>query len=145
LKLDCTAVTYQSYKLINGSWLTLQVGIFTNKKMKTKQLPCCFNYICGLPAKQGTEKPIFDYDKLLYHLKNQMRLEKQRRQGAQADWKLRMNAPIHLLEKTIREIGCRCEPEDMRQGVFCNTCRLLVLVHKYMVNLFKEAAESKSK
>jgi Rad51 len=60
----------------------------------------------------------------LKHLKNQRRLEKQRRQEAQADWKLRMNAPIHLLEKTIREIDCRCEPEDMRQGVFCDTCRL---------------------
>jgi hypothetical protein len=79
----------------------------------------------------------------LKHLKNHRQLEKQRRQEAQADWKLRMNAPIHLLEKTIREIRCRCEPEDMRQGVFCDTCRLLVLVHKYMMNLFKEAAESK--
>jgi hypothetical protein len=78
----------------------------------------------------------------LKHLKNQRRLEKQRTQEARADWKLRMNTPIHLLEKTIRKIGCRCKPEDMRQGVFCDTCRLLVLVHKYLMNLFKEAAES---
>jgi hypothetical protein len=27
---------------------------------------CCFNHICGLPAKQKVEKPIFDYEKLLY-------------------------------------------------------------------------------
>jgi hypothetical protein len=27
---------------------------------------CCFNHIIGLPLKEGVEKPIFDYQKLLY-------------------------------------------------------------------------------
>jgi hypothetical protein len=27
---------------------------------------CCFNHIIGLPIKEGLEKPIFDYQKLLY-------------------------------------------------------------------------------
>ena len=27
---------------------------------------CCFNHIIGLPTKQKMEKPIFDYEKLLY-------------------------------------------------------------------------------
>jgi hypothetical protein len=27
---------------------------------------CCFNHIIGLPKKDGVEKPIFDYEKLLY-------------------------------------------------------------------------------
>ncbi|MFL6393341.1 MAG: hypothetical protein ACJ708_01605, partial [Nitrososphaeraceae archaeon] len=27
---------------------------------------CCFNHIIGLPTKARTEKPIFDYEKLLY-------------------------------------------------------------------------------
>lgn len=27
---------------------------------------CCFNHIIGLPRKDGTEKPIFDYQKILY-------------------------------------------------------------------------------
>ena len=27
---------------------------------------CCFNHIIGLPKKDGTEKPIFDYQKILY-------------------------------------------------------------------------------
>ena len=43
------------------------------------------------------------------------------------------------------EIGCRCQVEDMRQGVFCDTCRLLVRVHKYMLDLFKEAAKREDK
>ena len=27
---------------------------------------CCFNHIIGLPTKEGMEKAIFDYEKLLY-------------------------------------------------------------------------------
>jgi hypothetical protein len=27
---------------------------------------CCFNHIIGLPTKEGVEKPIFDYEKILY-------------------------------------------------------------------------------
>ena len=28
---------------------------------------CCFNHIIGLPTKNGEEKPLFDYEELLYH------------------------------------------------------------------------------
>jgi hypothetical protein len=32
---------------------------------------CCFNHIIGLPRKDGkTEKPMFDYEKLLYDTKH---------------------------------------------------------------------------
>jgi hypothetical protein len=34
--------------------------------IKTKG-DCCFNHIIGLPRKDETEKPIFDYEKLLYN------------------------------------------------------------------------------
>jgi hypothetical protein len=27
---------------------------------------CCFNHIIGLPTKEGIDKPMFDYEKLLY-------------------------------------------------------------------------------
>jgi hypothetical protein len=27
---------------------------------------CCFNHIIGLPTKEGMEKAIFDYEKILY-------------------------------------------------------------------------------
>ena len=33
--------------------------------IKTKG-DCCFNHIIGLPKKENTEKPLFDYEKLLY-------------------------------------------------------------------------------
>ena len=28
---------------------------------------CCFNHIIGLPTKEGVEKAIFDYEKMLYY------------------------------------------------------------------------------
>ena len=28
---------------------------------------CCFNHIIGVPTKDGLEKPIFDYQELLYY------------------------------------------------------------------------------
>jgi hypothetical protein len=33
--------------------------------IKTKG-DCCFNHIIGLPRKDGVEKPLFDYEELLY-------------------------------------------------------------------------------
>jgi hypothetical protein len=27
---------------------------------------CCFNHVIGLPKKDGIEKPMFDYEKILY-------------------------------------------------------------------------------
>ena len=36
-----------------------------NKPFKTKG-GCCFNHVIGLPRKDGIEKSIFDYEKLLY-------------------------------------------------------------------------------
>jgi hypothetical protein len=35
------------------------------KDIRTKG-ECCFNHIIGLPTKEGLEKPIFDYQELLY-------------------------------------------------------------------------------
>jgi hypothetical protein len=37
-----------------------------SEDIKTKG-DCCFNHIIGLPRKDGIEKSIFDYEKLLYN------------------------------------------------------------------------------
>jgi hypothetical protein len=50
----------------------------------------------------------------------------------------------HLIEKRIRKLRCECEAEKMRQGIFCPTCRLLVKVNDYLLDLFKDAAEGRS-
>jgi hypothetical protein len=42
-----------------------------HKDVRTKG-DCCFNHIIGLPTKEGTQKPIYDYQELLYdHLQIQ--------------------------------------------------------------------------
>jgi hypothetical protein len=33
---------------------------------KASKGDCCFNHVIGLPRKNGIEKPIFDYEKMLY-------------------------------------------------------------------------------
>ena len=35
-------------------------------KHRTNKGNCCFNHIIGLPTKDGLEKPIFDYEAMLY-------------------------------------------------------------------------------
>ena len=55
---------------------------------------CCFNHIIGLPRKEETEKPIFDYQKLLYDsLLNpdyyntfESIFQKQTSMGEESDW-----------------------------------------------------------
>ena len=45
-------------------------GFGTRKQHKERDIKtkgdCCFNHIKGSPRKDGIEKPIFDYEKLLY-------------------------------------------------------------------------------
>jgi hypothetical protein len=36
------------------------------EKDRASKGDCCFNHIIGLPRKDGIEKPLFDYEKLLY-------------------------------------------------------------------------------
>jgi hypothetical protein len=36
------------------------------QKHRAHKSACCFNHIIGLPAKDGAEKPIFDYERMLY-------------------------------------------------------------------------------
>ena len=37
------------------------------EKDRVSKGDCCFNHIVGLPRKDGTEKPIFEYEKQLYN------------------------------------------------------------------------------
>jgi hypothetical protein len=46
-----------------------------------------------------------------------------------------------LVNNKIDAIGCQCEAEEIRQGRYCKTCNLMLKVDKYMMSLFKDAAE----
>jgi hypothetical protein len=59
------------------------------------------------------------------------------------DNKLRRTvAPSSILEDNLREIGCMCTAEELRQNKFCNTCILLARVKEYLLRLFKDTAEA---
>jgi hypothetical protein len=38
-------------------------------KSKSRKNDCCFNHIIGLPTKDGSENPLFDYDDLFFIVK----------------------------------------------------------------------------
>jgi hypothetical protein len=59
------------------------------------------------------------------------------------DNKLRRTvAPRSILEDNLREIGCWCTAEGLRQNRFCDTCILLAKVNAYLMRLFEDTAEA---
>lgn len=53
------------YRLRNKPFWIWDIQEHKREDSRTKG-DCCFNHICGLPVKQGEQKPIFNYEKLLY-------------------------------------------------------------------------------
>jgi hypothetical protein len=68
----------------------------------------------------------------------------QRKQG-QADWNLKRNlTPLQLFSKRLDKISYRCEAEEMRAGRFCDTCKLIVKINEYTLDLFKRASQGRT-
>jgi hypothetical protein len=80
-------------------------------------------------------------------LRNQRRMRKEAKmeeKQRQADWNFKYKmAPVNVFQKEMGNLylQCDCTAEPISQGEFCPICRLVVTVHKYMLGLFKEAAE----
>jgi hypothetical protein len=53
-------------KLQNKPFWIWNIEEHKQEDIRTKG-ECCFNHIIGLPTKDGLEKPIFDYQELLYY------------------------------------------------------------------------------
>jgi hypothetical protein len=73
--------------------------------------------------------------------KNRREQERQLKLDRRLEFKM---TPIHLFEDQVDKIGCECEAEGIRQGQFCDTCRLITNVNSYMMKLFKDFAEGRS-
>ncbi len=52
-------------KLQNKPFWIWNIEEHKQEDIRTKG-ECCFNHIIGLPTKEGLEKPMFDYQELLY-------------------------------------------------------------------------------
>jgi hypothetical protein len=55
-----------------------------------------------------------------------------------------MDTPRWLVSNKIDAIGCQCEAEDLRRGINCKICKLMLKVDNYMMNLFRDAAEGRA-
>jgi hypothetical protein len=66
--------------------------------------------------------------------------QKQRKADRRLEW---YGRPVNLFSDRIAKIGCECEAEQMRRGVFCDTCKLIVKVNEYMLELFKRTAQGR--
>jgi hypothetical protein len=57
---------------------------------------------------------------------------------------IRTHTPWWIFHHKVGAIWCDCKPEQLRQGIYCKTCKLVLKADKYMMELFKDAAEGRS-
>jgi hypothetical protein len=76
--------------------------------------------------------------------KRKRRLAREERKQLESDRNLKYHGtPSRLLSERIDKVGCECEAEQMRHGIFCDTCKLLVKVNDYILDLFKRESEGR--
>ena len=76
--------------------------------------------------------------------KRRLRREEEKERELDRDFVFH-NSPQRMFEKMIGNVECECEAEKMRAGEFCNTCVLISRVRQYMLDLFKDVAEGRSR
>jgi hypothetical protein len=66
VSLEITQQQYKIFQRLQGK----PFWIWDKQQHKQEDIKtdgdCCFNHIIGLPTKEGEEKPLFDYEKILY-------------------------------------------------------------------------------
>jgi hypothetical protein len=72
--------------------------------------------------------------------------EREANKQRKADYELENNSPSWMFHRMTEElyIACECEGEKMRQGEFCDICKLVIKVREYTLDIFKAAAEGRS-
>ena len=68
----------------------------------------------------------------------------QENKDARADQAIRANTPWWKVQEKVFYIRCECEADYLRLGIQCKTCRLMSKVDRYMMELFKDAAEGRT-
>ena len=72
------------------------------------------------------------------------RLKREERNQEEADRMLELQSPHRLFRQRVDKIGCRCEAEEMRRGIFCDTCKLMRRANEYMLDLFKNTSQGRT-
>ena len=66
ISLETTAQTSKLFERIGSKpFWPWDIEEHKAEAVKTRG-DCCFNHIIGLPKKEGTDKPMFDYERILY-------------------------------------------------------------------------------
>jgi hypothetical protein len=81
-----------------------------------------------------------EYNAKRKELRRQRRQENKERKADQA---IEHNTPFWILWNKIRIISCQCKAEGLRQGIYCDTCKLLLISDNHMMDLFKDVAQGR--
>jgi len=79
-------------------------------------------------------------------VRHKKRFNIESRKQRDLDWDFAFNnSPFHKYRSDVlNNIGCECHNENMRlTGNVCKTCKLMLKVREYTINLFKDAAEGR--
>lgn len=80
------------------------------------------------------------------YIKKRKELRRQLIQGNKdhkTDEAIRHTTPYHILSDTIDAISCECETEQLRQGIYCDTCRILKKIHTNLMDMIKDVAQGR--
>jgi len=71
------------------------------------------------------------------------RQQKEDNAKLRADEAIERTTPIRLFDKKLTEMyhACDCDADEMRQGIFCDICKIVLKVDEYTMTLLKREAE----
>lgn len=94
----------------------------------------------NLRARKPENMSSEEYQKKLRDLKGQAT---QLRREHETDDVIQSHTPGRIFRNKVSAIHCSCKAENLRRGIYCKTCKLMLRVDKYMMELFKDAAEGR--
>jgi hypothetical protein len=69
VSLEAATITQQQFRLTerlqNKPFWIWDIQEYKQEDIRTKGL-CCFNHVIGLPQKDGIDKPLYDYEKIIF-------------------------------------------------------------------------------
>lgn len=90
-------------------------------------------------------KPEGMTDKEYEKKKKELRkLALQDKKERETDRVIEEHTPYWIFHDKVSAIKCECRAEDLRRGIYCKTCKLVLKVDKYMMELFKDSAQGRS-
>jgi hypothetical protein len=71
------------------------------------------------------------------------RQQKEDNAKRRADNAIKETTPIRLFDKKVSDMGyaCDCTADEMRQGIFCDICKIVLKIDEYTMTLLRRDAE----